>query len=162
MVQSYTLTKGDKILADKMAEIRAADWYDNSAYGYSPYQVHLMGSKAEIAVGCMFQLPIDISDRDYGDECDFRVSVDDDVGTLDVKSTSTENGELMVRADTTTNDYYLLTHIDGYEGTEVTILGWADTEQVKRGGTVEMPNDGHENYIVQCSELKSVPQIERV
>lgn len=158
MQDTYKLTEGDKILAHRMAEMREHDWYENSAYGYSAYQVHLMGAKAEIVTGKLYSLPIDIKDRPYGDNCDFKIERYGDTQTVDVKATTKPAGDLLVRQDTNTNDYYLLFHIASPLAEKVRLLGWASKEQVKAGNEEVRQDDEHKNYRLTTDELHSPPQ----
>lgn len=131
-----------------------------TCYKDGPMKTFIKGLKAEMAVAIFYDLKIDVETRAEGDETDFVIGHDGDIGTLDVKAMTYNDGKLMIREGRPPSDWYLQTYLESAESNTVWLCGFVSREEVEnRAGIVESPRSeaSHNNYLMYLSEMNSTP-----
>jgi len=122
-------------------------------------KTHINGLKGELAFAQRYNLNVDTEDRPTGDKYDFKVLWGNMVVSIDVKATRyTQDPWLKVRPNNVKADIYVLAAIDG---ADVDLVGYAT--DVAINATEPTTKTGHmENHILEASELRDLPNPERV
>lgn len=115
-------------------------------------EAHLIGLYAEIAVSHYFNIPIDIETYEKGDS---GTDVVIDGKSVSIKSTSYwEDPLLRVEIEHFVDgNFYFCTAVDMSQK-RVKLVGWADSNTVKRSSIRSFVKDGPKNYVLDRDELK--------
>jgi len=146
-------------LATKRHNSFSHDDFEDTAFGKSSFDVHLIGAKSEIAVSYYYDLLVDMKERLEGDEHDFVIEYDGEPATLDVKCTTYRPPWMQVRETKTGSDYYIATYMDGPESNSVELVGWSDRPTLIEGDRIQSPAGGnHLNYRLWKDEMEEIPE----
>lgn len=154
--------------ARQIAEGRSTSFPDDfdpsvSRFGKDPENVDLRGVKSELAVAKHYGMKVDAKERMWGDETDFVIEYQGELGCLDVKSTlwSGDDIKLMVREGKMDSDWFLLTRMSETQSLEIELLGWVSRERLMEDGYyAESPvqRAEHYNYVMYIDELDPIPE----
>lgn len=154
-----TMVSIAKRLAEKRHDTFSHDGYEDTAFGKTSYGAHLLGAKAEVAISCHYGILVDMKERLTGDCHDFEAMFDGREITIDVKATTYNPPELLVRETKTESDFYISCHINNRNARMVEVLGWAERPDLLDANYVESPekSSNHMNYQMQADQLDRVP-----
>jgi hypothetical protein len=154
-----------RMASERNASFEQREWNDKADdWGVDPEDRNFAGVMGELAFGEYADLKIDADIYPTSDSgSDFRVRVDSEELTVDVKTRRKEPDRLWVREGRIKADYFVLAYLvtpddaESLEGWNVELLGAATREELLNATRVES-DYGHYNRSIWLEDLHPLPE----